>query len=228
MFNKLLYDHLQRSWAAIAVGAVSIGVGVVKGAKAKKEAKALNAKREAYQTPDEVVDVLNATQANAQSGYDAATLQYLTDQSDQTFSSSLGIAERLGSDPNILSNIFAQNVDNLKGIAANNHQLQLQKFNAYLSALTSVGSNKAAEQKSQQELLRDQLQQVGVDKQVASGQVSQGINSLIAGAANYGMGQLYNPDGTLKVKSDNSNFSNTTYAATVAQQNAQNTRGFNP
>lgn len=181
------------SWAAIAVGAVSIGVGVVKGAKAKKESKKLLAQREAYQTPDEVYEVLNATQANAQMGFDPATLSYLTNQTDNAFAGSIATAERLGADPNALSAIFGQKINGIMEIGAQNHQMQMQNFSAYLNALSSSGASSAAEQKSQQDLLRDELQVVAQDKQVASGQISQGVNSVIAGASMYGMDKLYNP-----------------------------------
>lgn len=214
------------SWAAVAVGAISIGVGVVKGAKAKKDAKAAQAKIQPYKTPQEVYDVLNATQSNAGSGFDATTLDYLTNQSDNAFAGSLGTAERLGADPNALSAIFGQKINGIMEIGAQNHQMQMSNFSAYLNALSSVGANDAAEQKSKQDLLKDQLQQIAQEKQIASQQISQGINAGIAGAANYSMGKLYNPDGTLKIKKKD--FDANDYISMVQQQNAQNTRGYNP
>lgn len=194
MFNKKPSDYLQRTWAAIGVGVVSIGVGAAQKIKADKAAKAAQGKIQPYKTPKEVFDVLNATQANAQSGFDQSTLGYLTGQTDQAFAGSIGSAQRLGADPNVLSSIFSQKVDSIKGIAAQDAQLQMQNFSAYLNALNATGASSAAEQKSQQDLLKDQLQKIAMDKQIASQQISQGINAGISGIANYSLGQLLNPN----------------------------------
>lgn len=180
------------SWAAIAVGVVGIGVGVVERSSAKKKQAAAEKKILPYKTPQEVYDVLNATKYNAQSGFDPETLNYLTNQTDNAFAGSLGNVQRLGGDPNAMSAIFNQKVNAISGIAAQDHQLQMQNFSAYINALNAVGSNDAAEQKSIQDQLKDRLQQIAIDKQVATQQISQGINSAISGAAMYGAGQLYN------------------------------------
>lgn len=184
------------SWAAIAVGAVSIGAGVVKGAKANRDARAAQARIKPYETPQEVYDVLNATQNNAQTGFDPTTLNYLTNQSDNAFAGSLATAERLGSDPNALSAIFGQKVNGIMEIGAQNHSLQMQNFNAYINAQSAVAANSASEQKSAQDLLKDQLQQIAMNKQIAAGQISQGVNAGISAYSNYQMAKLYAPPKT--------------------------------
>lgn len=187
------------SAAIIGVGlsAVSIGLGVAKDIKANNASKAAQAKIKPYKTPQEVYDVLNATKYNAQSGFDPATLNYLTGQTDNAFGGSLATAERLGADPNVLSGIFNQKVDAIQGIGAQNHQLQMQNFSAYVNALNATGANDAAQQKSQQDLLKDQLQKIANDKAVASGQITQGINAGISTLSNYELAQLYkNNNGT--------------------------------
>lgn len=196
MFNKKPSDQFQRTWAAIAVGAVSIGVGVAKDIKANKDSKAAQAKIKPYETPKEIYDVLNATEANAGSGFDPETLNFLTNQSDNAFGGSLATAERLGADPNALSAIFGQKVNSIMEIGAQNHQLQMANFSAYLNALNSVGANDAAEQKSKQDLLKDQLQKIAMEKQIAAGQISQGINAGIAGISNAAMAKLYGTGAT--------------------------------
>lgn len=216
-----------------AIAAFQIGKGIIDEKNAKKDEKDRLAKIKPYETPQEVYDVLNATQANAQTGFDATSLQFLTDQTDQAFASSLGIAERLGSDPNTLSTIFSQKIDALKGVSAQNHQMQMQNFNAYLSALNAVGAGDAAEQKSAQDQLKDQLQKIGVDKQVATQQISAGLNTGMAAYSNYQMGKLYGTGttgttGATTANSDVFKGYGSDYAAMVAEQNARNTRGFNP
>lgn len=187
----------------IGLSAVSIGLGVAKGIKADKAAKAAQAKIEPYKTPQEVYDVLNATQANAGSGFDATTLDYLNNQSDSAFAGSLATAQRIGADPNALSAIFGQKIDGIMEVGAQNHAMQMQNFSAYINALNATGASSAAEQKSQQDLLKDQLQKIANDKAIAAGQISQGINAGIAGIANSQMAKLY--------ATNNNNVAQTTY-----------------
>lgn len=181
------------SSAIIGVGlaAASIGYGIVKDVNANKANKAAQAKIKPYQTPQEVYDVLNATQANAGSGFGSTTLDYLTNQSDNAFAGSLGTAQRLGADANALSAIFGQKIDGIMQVGAQNHQLQMQNFSAYINALNATGANSAAEQKSQQDLLKDQLQKIANDKAIAAGQISQGINTGLATLSNAEMMKLY-------------------------------------
>ncbi len=182
------------SSAVIGVGlaAVSLGYGVSKDIKANNADKAAKAQIKPYKTPQEVIGVLNATQANAQSGFDATTLDYLTNQTDQAFAGSLGTAQRLGLDQNAMSAIFGQKVDAIKGIASQNHALQMTNFNAYISAENAMAANDAAELKSAQDQLKDQLQKIAIDKQVATGQISQGLNLGLQAASTYASNQLYN------------------------------------
>ena len=189
---KMPGAYLQRTSAAIGVGlaAVSIGLGVAKDVKANKAGKEALGKVKPYQTPKEVLDVLNATQSNAQSGFDATTLDYLTKQTDNAFSGSLATAEKLGGDPNALSAIFGQKIDGIMQIGAQNHQLQMSNFSAYLTAKNAVAANSAAELKSQQDLLKNQLQKVAQDKADATQQIAQGINTGISAVSNYGIAKL--------------------------------------
>lgn len=175
----------------VGLAAVSIGLGVAKDVKANKANKAAQAQIKPYKTPQAVLDVLQATEANAGSGFDKTTLNYLTSQTDNAFGGSLATAERLGADPNILSSIFAQKVDAISGIAAQDHQLQMQNFSAYINALNATGANDAATQKSEQDILKDRLQKIAQDKADATAQISQGINSGIAGISNYATAKLY-------------------------------------
>lgn len=181
------------SSAIIGVGlaAVSIGYGVAKDVKANKASKDAQALIKPYKTPQAVYDVLQATENNAGSGFDPTTLNYLNNQTDNAFAGSTATAERLGADPNALSAIFGQKINGIMEIGAQNHQLQMQNFSAYINALGTVGANDAAQQKSQQDQLKDQLQKIANDKAVAAGQISQGINTGLATLSNYEMAQLY-------------------------------------
>jgi len=199
MFSTKPSDVFQRAWAAAAVAVGTTVYGAVKADKASKDAKKAQAKIKPYKTPKEVYDVLNATQANASTGFDAATLDYLTKQTDNSFAGALSTAQQLGADPNALSAIFGQKVDGIMQIGAQNHQLQMANFSAYLNAKNAISAGDAAEQKSVQDQLKDQLQKIAIDKQNATAQISQGINTGISAAAMYGMGQLYKPEGAVSI-----------------------------
>lgn len=177
-----------------ALAAFQIGKGIVDTNNAKDDAKEAQRQIKPYKTPQEVIDVLNATQYNATSGFDASTLDYLTNQTDNAFAGSLSTAEKLGADPNALSAIFGQKINGIMQVSAQNHQLQTQNFSTYLNALNAVGASDAAEQKSVQDQLKDQLQKIAVDKQVASQQISQGLNTGVTAWSNYEIAKLYAPE----------------------------------
>ena len=52
----------------VGTGLVQTAIGAEKQRKANKQLKKLFSKREKFQTPKEVFDILNSTQYNAQSG----------------------------------------------------------------------------------------------------------------------------------------------------------------
>jgi hypothetical protein len=180
-----------------AIAAFQVGKGLVDEHNAKQAAKAAQAQIKPYKTPQEVYDVLNATKYNAQSGFDTQTLDYLTNQTDSAFASSLGTAEMLGADPNALSAIFGQKINGIMQISAQNHQLQTQNFSAYLNALNAVGAGNAAEQKSVQDQLKDQLQKIGIDKAVSTQQISAGLNTALSTISNAEMMKLYKEQGAV-------------------------------
>lgn len=179
------------SWVAAAVTVGGLVYGGIKSSNAKKDEKRALAKIEPYKTPKEVYDVLNATQNNAQSGFDPATLDYLTNQTDNAFAGSLSTAEKLGADPNALSAIFGQKINGIMQIGAQNHQIQMSNFSAYLNAQNAVGANSAAEQKSQQDLLKNELQRIANEKALATQQISSSLNTGVSAYSNYKIAQLY-------------------------------------
>lgn len=208
------------------LGVIQTGIGVAQAASARSKQRKLLAQRKTFQTPDEIFDILNATEANAQSGFDPVTLNYLTNQTDQAFAGSIGAAERLGADPNTLSAIFNEKVNSIMQIGSQNHQLNMANFSAYLGALDTVAANKAAEQKSKEDLLKDKLQAEGLNLQAATGNISGGINTGLAALSANQIGNLYNPDGTLKPNPRGST-ANSTAVSNAQAYNAFNT-GFTP
>lgn len=171
-------------WIALGLAALQVGSGLVKNAKANKATKELLKERKPYETPDEVFKILNATQANAQSGYDAETLDYLNNQTDRAFSSAIGASELLGGDPNDLSAIFDQKIQQVMKIGAENHALNMTNFNKYLGALEMVGKSSDAEYVSEQNLIKDKLQAEAAKKAQADENIQNGLNlGLEAGSS---------------------------------------------
>ena len=180
----------------MALAAVQVGTGIAKNAKANKATKELLKERKPYETPDEVFKILNATQANAQSGYDAETLDYLNNQTDRAFSSAIGASELLGGDPNDLSAIFDQKMQQVMKIGAENHALNMTNFNKYLGALEMVGKSSDAEYVSEQNLIKDKLQAEAAKKAQADENIQNGLNLGLEAGSSIISNDLYGDNGS--------------------------------
>lgn len=184
----------------LGIGLLQAGVGIVGDITNKSRQKKYLGELKAYKTPQEVFDILNATQNNASQGLDPVTLNYLTNQTDQAFSSSIGAATRLGADPNDLSDIFLQKINSIMKIGAENHTENMRNYSAYLSALGTVADNKAAEFKSQQDIIKNKLQATGVNLATATGNISGGLNTILSTLTADQIANFYNSDGALKTQ----------------------------
>lgn len=175
---------------AALLGAVQTGIGLVKGGKAKNDFEAAMKLRKPFETPDELYKLLQATQNNAQSGFDAETLDYLTSESDRAFTGSLTTTQRMGGTPNDASALFDQKLQGIMKIGAQNHALNLENFSKYLGALNTMADSKAAEWASQQDILKDRLQAANANRAAAAKNVEGGLNTIIGAASSYLSGQL--------------------------------------
>lgn len=175
----------------IGIEAAQAALGLVQAISGDAKMKKLLAQRKAYVTPDEIYDILNATASRASSGYDPTTLDYLTNQVDRGFSSALNSAELLGADPNQLSNLFDQKIQASMKIGAENQLLNMKNFENYLKAESVVADNLAAEQKSQQDIIKDKLQAAGLNKQAGLQNIGSAVNAGLATASAYGTANLY-------------------------------------
>lgn len=184
--------------ATAAVGAAQTVLGTIQSLTGASKSKKLLGQRTAYKTPQEFLDELNATQSNAQSGFDAFSLNYLTNQIDQSFGSSVDSIEKYGAtsgrvDPNVLSSIFTQKVNALGQVANENHALMMDNFSKYLGALNTVGENKAAEWQSQQDIIKDKLQAASGQQTVGNQNISGGLSDLLKALTTDQTMNLYNP-----------------------------------
>lgn len=189
------------AWVGLLLGAAQTGIGIAEKAKAKKDAAKALGQRRSYQTPEELYKILSATQNNAQTGFDSATMQYATNETDRAFDASLSTNQLLGGDPNSQSAIFGEKLNAIMGIANQSHAVKMQNFNQFLGALSSVGQSKDAEFFSQQNLVKDKQQQAGVDLANSSQQISAGLNTGLASLAAITESNLYdNPKISTKAK----------------------------
>ena len=177
------------SYAAIVVGIGTLAYGAYKGAKAKKEVKNALGKRVAYQTPDEVFKILNATENRSQG--DTLTRDYQTNQLDTSFANALDSTNLLGGDPNAAAALFGQKMQGIMQIGQQFHASNMEAFGKYLGALDMVAQNRAAEQGSQQNIVKDEIQAAVAEKAAANQTTNNGLNTLIGGISAYDTMQLY-------------------------------------
>lgn len=175
----------------IGLAAAQTALGLVQSISGDAKMKKLLGRRRAYVTPDEIYDILNATASRAATGYDPQTLDYLTNQTEGAFSSSIDAATRLGGDPNDLSAIFDQKIQATMKIGAENQLLNMKNFERFLQAESLVADNRAAEQKSQQDIIKDQIQAAALNKQAGLQNIGSGLNAGLSVASSYGTANLY-------------------------------------
>jgi hypothetical protein len=182
---------------AMAAGAILSGAQAVLGAAqtfaGAGKMNRLLSQRKAYTTPEEYFKILNATKSMASQGYDAFTLNYLTNQTDRAFSSSVDAAKRLGADPNDLSALFDNKITAMMQIGAENHSLNLQNFSKYLEALNLIGESKTAEWKSQQDIIKDKIQAAAGNKNQGVQNIGNAANLFLSTLLGEEMKDLYRP-----------------------------------
>ena len=175
----------------LGLAAAQTALGLVQAISGGAKAKRLLKQRRAYQTPEEIFKILQASQSRAAGGYDPGTLSYITGQADRGFSSSLNAATQLGADPNQLSALLDQRIQSTFRIGAENQLRNMENFNKYISSLNLVAENDAAEQKSQQDLIKDQLQATSMQQQSGLQNIFGGANTALSTVSSMETANLY-------------------------------------
>ena len=191
--------------ALAALAAAQLVLGTIQAISGASRAKRLMQQRSAYKTPEEYFKILNLTKSMASQGFDAFSLNYMTNQTDRAFSSGLGTATRLGANPNDLSSMFDEKMQAVMKIGAENHALNMENIGKYLTAVDTIGQNKAAEWKSQQDIIKDKLQSAVADKQAGTQNIFNSFNSALSAYSSDKTGNLYTADkaaGTTKNYAD--------------------------
>ena len=185
-------EMLHRSWAAAIAGSVALttlGVGAYQKGRANKKIKKALSERKPYSTPDEVYQMLNATENKAQG--DTAARDFQTNQLDTSFSQALGADVLLGAGPNALSDLFGQKIQGLLQVGNQFHASNMEAFGNYMKSLNIVAENKAAEQGSVDNIWKDAMQSYAQQKADANATMNSGINGLVGAASMYGTNKLY-------------------------------------
>lgn len=155
-------------------------MGVIQMVGGDARSQRLLSQRTGFQTPDEYFDILQATKNRSQQGFDAFSLNFLTNQTDRAFSSTLGSATKLGADPNQLSALFDQKVQSLMKVGAENHRLNMENFSKYLQAEAMIAENKTAEWQSKENMIKDRQQAAGTEKKEGLQNIFNAANAFIS------------------------------------------------
>lgn len=178
--------------AQAGMGVLQSIIGIGQQGKARKEINRLMSQRQAFQTPEEVYQTLQATQANAQTGLGSEVLSYLTGQNERGLSQGIGAATLLGGDANDLGALLDRYNTQSMGIGAQDQAAQMANFSKYLGALGVVAQNREAEWQSRDNLLKDRIQAAAARGQQGTLNLQSGLNATLGAiTAGQQMG-LYN------------------------------------
>lgn len=191
----------------MAAPLIAAGLGAVTGLaqtfinagkekRANRELKRLFSQRKAFQTPEEIFEILNMQQFNAQQGFSDETTSYLTGQAGAGLSAGLGTAARLGADPNQLGGIIDNYYQDIFKIGSESDLVKMKKFDSLTNALNLVAENKAAEQVSEDNLIKDQMQAVASRVGAANAGQQSGLNLALSSIGALATNNLYKTNTT--------------------------------
>jgi hypothetical protein len=171
------------------IGALQAGYGIVQDIKARKKINGLLSQRKAFQTSQQVYDIVNATLNQAQG--DTITRDYETNAINQNLSNTLGTATRLGADPNMLSSLFQNSVNGIMRAGQEFHQSNTAAFSNVINAFKLLSDNKDAEYASQQDIIKDKLAAAGANLATGTQNISGGINTVLGSLSSKATGDLF-------------------------------------
>lgn len=171
------------------LGALQAGIGIVQDIKAQKKINGLLSQRKAFQTSQQVYDIVNATLNQAQG--DTVARSFETNAINQNLSDSVGVATRLGADPNLLSSLFQNSVSGIMRAGQEFHQSNTAAFSNVVSAFKLLADNKDAEYASQQDIIKDKLAAAGANLATGTQNISGGINTVLGALSSKATGDLF-------------------------------------
>lgn len=174
-----------------AINAITGIAGKIKSDNAANDAERLLASRKAFKTTDEVYDIVAASTNRAQSGFDPATMEYLSGEINRLTASSLGVAKRVGSNANELSAMLDQNIQSIMKVGSANAAANMENYSKYLSAKELLAKNLEAEWASEEGIIKDKLQSANMRRQEGTAQFSAGLSGVTSALSSMKMADLY-------------------------------------
>lgn len=171
------------------IGALQAGYGIVQDIKARKKINGLLSQRKAFQTSQQVYDIVNATLNQAQG--DTITRDFETNAINQNLSNTLGTAMKFGGDANLFSSIFQNSVNGIMKVGDQFHQTNTAAFSNVINAFKLLSDNKDAEYASQQDIIKDKLAAAGANLATGTQNISGGINTVLGSLSSKATGDLF-------------------------------------
>lgn len=176
-------------------GLVTTAINAISaGATRRRQMKLLN-QRKAFKTPSEIYDILRASQYNASNGISQSTLDFLSNKLGERTASSIEAIRSMGGDKNLISSIFQSGAQESEGIAQMDIAESYKKYNTYLDALKDMAANKAAVQKSKDDLIKDKLQAERLNLTNENKAISGGLNMVNTALTTLATRDLYRDKG---------------------------------
>jgi hypothetical protein len=201
------------SWAAIAVGVGTAAYGVVKGAKAKKEAKRLAASRPEEKASPYLDDQLSLAKSELSNGMSGAAENAYEQGLSRDVSGSLDAILKGGGDVNNVAEIFDRS-------AVGRQRLALMKENLRLSQIGNLVNAQNAYGNQQQQMFQfnevapwmDAARATAQARQGAENMTWSGIQTVGSGVAGYLQGR--------KGKTELDNYFDTPARSTVSNMDS--------
>lgn len=162
------------------ISAVAGGVMAVAGAAqqiiANNRLKRLASKRQARETPKELIESNQLALNQAQSGLGASSLDYFTKQNDRSFSASLDAVTRMGGDPNSVSSIFDRQMQGIMKVANDDALMKYQKTSRVFDSLSTLAQERLANWADREATLKDKMASEAMKVKAGSETMKSGLN----------------------------------------------------
>jgi len=174
------------------VGLVQTAIGLVNNAKAKKEARKLEASRPTYSISDQAGRDLSLAESEMGTGLSAGAESAYNNLNNQQFSSSLNAILKGGGSVNNVGSVFGESEEGRQRLALLSDQMRLQKINNLNRARNSmINEEDKAFMYNIDAPWKNKAQAVSSSRQQAQEMIGQGIGS-VANTAMQFAGQNYN------------------------------------
>lgn len=183
------------SWAAIAVGVGTAAYGVVKGAKAKKEAKRLAASRPELKASPYLDDQLSLAKSELSSGMSGAAENAYEQGLSRDVSGSLDAILKGGGDVNNVAEIFDRSAVGRQRLALMKENLRLSQIGNLVNAQNAYGNQDQQRfQFNEFAPWADSAQANAQARQGAQNMIWSGVQTAGSGVAGYMQGQQAKSD----------------------------------